>query len=223
MTPITALGSRYGIQGALGRSVKRAAADTSWWLAGGISADNCIAAYQAKGAASYAASLVNLANEGTYDLTTTVDPAWSADTGWTFGTGTYRYLYAGFSMTTQDLTIASRSNLIDYGDSGLGRIWSSNNNALRQYTSTFVNSSSVSETATGSHIFILAGLELYTDGSKTDSLSSGSVVTGSSMIIGNSSTAGTRTINGTIQAIAFYNTTITGAQVSALNTAMAAL
>jgi hypothetical protein len=31
MTPITALGSRYGIQGALGRSVKRAAAGGGWW------------------------------------------------------------------------------------------------------------------------------------------------------------------------------------------------
>lgn len=199
------------------------AAATSWWLAGGISAANCIAAYQAKGAASYAASKVNLAGDDTYDLTTSTDPAWAADTGWTFGTGTGRYLLAGFSMTTQDLTIASRSNLTDYGDAGLGRLWSSNNNALRQYESTFINSSSASEATIGEHIFILAGLELYKDGSKTDNLASGSTTTCGSMCIGNANHAGARGINGTIQAIAFYNTTITGAQISALNTAMAAL
>jgi hypothetical protein len=83
MTPITALGSRYGIQGALGRSVKRAAA-TSWWLAGGISASDCIAAYQPKGAASYAASLININNPGTRNLTNTgIDPSWDATNGWT--------------------------------------------------------------------------------------------------------------------------------------------
>ncbi len=42
-------------------------AEIPWWLAGGIPAENCIAAYQPKGAASYAASKVNLANPGTYD------------------------------------------------------------------------------------------------------------------------------------------------------------
>lgn len=60
MTPITALGSRYGIQGALGRSVKRASGGGGWWdLNGTIT--GCVAAYQPKGAASYAASKVNLA------------------------------------------------------------------------------------------------------------------------------------------------------------------
>ena len=83
--PITALGSRYGIQGALGRSVKRAAAGGSWWdLNGTIT--SCVVAYQPKGSASYAASLENLANSGTY--TTKVDgyddPTWNATDGWIF-------------------------------------------------------------------------------------------------------------------------------------------
>lgn len=59
-----------------------AAAASSWWLAGGIAAANCIAAYQPKGAASYAASKVNLANPGTYDATDgDAYPTWDAS-GW---------------------------------------------------------------------------------------------------------------------------------------------
>lgn len=63
-----------------------------WWnLDGTIS--TCVAAYQAIGAASYAASLVNLFNPGTYDLTTASgkDPSWNVSTGWT-GNGTDQYL-----------------------------------------------------------------------------------------------------------------------------------
>lgn len=71
------------------------AAPVIWWLEGSISAANCIAAYQPKGAASYAASKVNLANPGTYDA---VDgaayPSWGASTGWT-GNGTSQYIDTG--------------------------------------------------------------------------------------------------------------------------------
>lgn len=61
-----------------------------WWEVAGRT---CVAAYQPKGAASYAASLVNLANPGTYDATEGVAPTWDAATGWTFN-GT-QYLKTG--------------------------------------------------------------------------------------------------------------------------------
>lgn len=53
-----------------------------WWLAGQIGAGNCVAAYRAKGAASYMASKVNLANPGTYDAYEGVQPSWNAEDGW---------------------------------------------------------------------------------------------------------------------------------------------
>lgn len=53
-----------------------------WWLSGGIPSSYVVAAYQAKGAASLAASYVNLANPGTYDLTPGSAPGWSAAAGW---------------------------------------------------------------------------------------------------------------------------------------------
>ena len=72
----------------------KASGAVDWWLAGGISAANCIAAYQAKGAASLAASYVNLANPGTYDAAPGVAPTWVSGTGWTFN-GSNQYLETG--------------------------------------------------------------------------------------------------------------------------------
>lgn len=61
----------------------RGGAAPAWWPAG------TIIAYQAKGAASLAASYVNLANPGTYDGTTAAAPSFDAATGWTFNGSTY--------------------------------------------------------------------------------------------------------------------------------------
>lgn len=57
--------------------------DKPWWLAGGVAAGSCLVAYQPKGAESYAASKVNLANPGKYDAVEGVAPTWAKDTGWT--------------------------------------------------------------------------------------------------------------------------------------------
>ena len=56
-----------------------------WYLSGGVTPANCIAVYQAKGAASYAASLVNLKTPGTCDLTETNGAVtWDAVNGFQF-------------------------------------------------------------------------------------------------------------------------------------------
>ena len=60
-----------------------ASTTTPWYLAGGVSAPQ--AAYQAKGAASLAASYVNLANPGTNNASPSgTEPAFSTANGWTF-------------------------------------------------------------------------------------------------------------------------------------------
>jgi hypothetical protein len=71
---------------------------SAWYLAGGVDPANCIAAYQAKGAASYAASKVNLANPGTWDLSEIIAPTWNALTGWTFD-GATTLLDTGLTLT----------------------------------------------------------------------------------------------------------------------------
>ena len=56
---------------------------TNWWYPAGIST-GCIGAYQAKGAANLAASQVNLANPGTYDLTLGGGGPTLSGNGWVF-------------------------------------------------------------------------------------------------------------------------------------------
>lgn len=54
-----------------------------WWLTDTVEAGDVIGAWQAKAADDYAASLVNLNNPGTQDLTEVVGTVpWSAEAGW---------------------------------------------------------------------------------------------------------------------------------------------
>lgn len=56
---------------------------SAWWLSGGIAAANCVAAYQPKGAADLAASLVNLTGNTTYNAVVIKTPLFATATGWT--------------------------------------------------------------------------------------------------------------------------------------------
>lgn len=68
-----------------------------WWVVAG---KTCVAAYQPKGAASLAASYVNLANPGTYDAYAGVAPTWGAATGWGKSTGENWYLKTDLVVST---------------------------------------------------------------------------------------------------------------------------
>lgn len=84
-----------------------AAAAAPWWLSGGITAANCIAAYQPIGAADLATSYINLANPGTNNATPGTAPAWDATNGWKFN-GTSHYLTTGVSPTIQVWSVLIR-------------------------------------------------------------------------------------------------------------------
>lgn len=68
-----------------------------WYLAGGVALANAVAVYQPIGAASLAASYVNLANPGTYDAAPGVAPTWAGASGWVFN-GTSQYLRVGAAV-----------------------------------------------------------------------------------------------------------------------------
>lgn len=71
----------------------------SWWdLDGGLT--GCLAAYQAKGAESEAASYVNLVNSGTHALSQPAAyPSWSAENGWDYSATGLRYLTIAGTMS----------------------------------------------------------------------------------------------------------------------------
>lgn len=82
----------------------RAAGLAPWYRAGGAPVP--VIAYQPKGAASLAASYVNLANPGTYDATPVGTPTFAAATGWTFPSA---YLTTGYAPPgTQTITMLVR-------------------------------------------------------------------------------------------------------------------
>lgn len=55
----------------------------NWWLAGGVSSSNVVAAYQPLGATDYSSSKINIANPGTYNITeATGTPGWTTTEGW---------------------------------------------------------------------------------------------------------------------------------------------
>jgi hypothetical protein len=69
---------------------------TNAWWAGGGAGSIVYQAQQPEGAASYAASKVNLPNPGTHDVTDGDTPAWDATNGWILTAGENHYLITDF-------------------------------------------------------------------------------------------------------------------------------
>jgi hypothetical protein len=219
----------------LSTPVMHAGGAAPWYLSGGIAAENCIAAYAAKGAASQAASYVNLANPGTYDLTApTAAPTWDADLGWTFN-GSTQYLATGITFAT---TVGpSRTIIIRFDNvtgatgyiaggwlgAGNGLIFSPNRASARKYYngSTLLNVAATS----ASGVIAVAGNTAYIDGVSDGTITTGNYSQTISIYIGadwqNSGTPPVHTyFAGRIQAVAIYNTALSLAQVEAVTAAM---
>lgn len=87
----------------------------AWWAATGI-ANLCVAAYQAKNRDSLANSYINLKNPGTFNLTLGSAPSWNSATGWTFD-GIGQYLRTGVVPTKQQDTTVTRVTSLTQGNS----------------------------------------------------------------------------------------------------------
>jgi hypothetical protein len=209
------------------------AALVPWYLAGGIPAANCVAAYAAIGAGSQALSYVNLANPGTYDLTAPVAaPTWDAGTGWKFN-GTTQYLAtgitpaAGWSWMVR-YTVGAADNKCILGFMGLAYnypwfcAWNKRYNGFVAW----MNGDSIDEgvaPASGDHVEVATPTKGYLDNNtpSTDSFNNSFAGTPYIITIGclNKANASVESyFNGYVKAIAFYNTAIDSA-VGALITA----
>jgi hypothetical protein len=229
-----ALGSRYGIS-PLGRGVIRPASG-GWWLSGGIAAANCIAAYQPKGAADYAASLVNLANTGTYNATGFNTPGWNATDGWILvGYSPFKYMRTGITSFTTGWSIVARLK-----STGSNRLFGVQNaeNKTKQSAFNFSNGkllwaldSILYGTDTSgtkdAHLAIL-GNKGYLNGTLDGTGTDAADYSGVDFQIGGYNKNGTADgfaagITEYVYSFAIYNTVITTAQLAALVTAMNAL
>lgn len=205
--------------------VARATVNT-WWLSGGISSGDCFGAWQAIGAASLAASYVNLANPGTNDLTVGSAPSFDAATGWTFN-GSSNYLISALKPTPTISVIVRFSDVSGDGAllGSLNNYWFGFRPNLAGTTTAFyhnVRTDFGGQTLSGT--IANAGAEGFTNGSSVGALSSGGSAESTYYLhIGRYYGAEDRYLNGKIQAVAFYSTTLTSSQISALHTAMMAL
>lgn len=205
-----------------------------WYLAGDIAPENCVAAYQAVGAESQAASYVNLANPGTHNLTATGAIAWGADTGWDW-TGTGQYLTSTVSSALKPVTVlvrctpaATNSMPLWAGAASSGTFEFRLNQADLQLLSqnvALIGASAgdyvvantdavygVSYAGNGAYGLYVNGV-LVASGTNDKTLTSGNTRIGYEA-------AGSVTYDGTIASVAVYNRVLTGDEVAAVSQAM---
>lgn len=104
-----------------------------WWLSAGLAP---VGAYAAKGAASLAASYVNLANPGTHDLTVGVAPTWDAVNGWNFTSGS-QYLDTSIvpdNDQTMTMMVMFSNGSITGGSRGLAGAFHASNRYFGLYS-----------------------------------------------------------------------------------------
>ena len=204
-----------------------------WYLSGGISAANCVAAYAAKGAASLAASYSNLNNPGTNDLTVGVAPTWDATNGLKFN-GANQYLIAP-TQTTSDWSMLMRfsnktrtsTELLCGAISGGNRGMEIGFDVVTGDTAFYGNGGSpymeVSPRITNGVIGI-SNKTVYRNGSAEGTLGAGAGVPGIPIYLGAVNASGA-VLHGLFycQYYVLYNTEISAAQVLAVTNAMNAL
>jgi len=212
-----------------------------WWLSGGINPANCVAAYQAKGAANYEASKINLANPGTYNLAEIGGGSvnWANSTGWGGFVSLTRCLNTGVTPAL-NLTWSMFVRFSDYSTSNY-EVLAGYYNAKKSgflfgphYDNDMVSfhgnddytqiANNPPRIAYG--VYGFAGRIPYRNGS-AEANTFGTYAGNSPLTI----YIGARCLasgvgnyfSGNIQAVVVYNTTLTANQVAALSTAMAGI
>lgn len=209
-----------------------AVAGGGWWdLNGTIT--SCVAAYQPKGAASYAASKVNLTGNTDYDGTSSsTPPEWDTSTGWAFDLTKSTRIITGVAGVNTGWSV-----IIRYSNSeadglryvcgayyGMGGIYGDHGLVPSRYSKVYYGGSPKSP-GLMSGILAIAGTIGYRNGTEdldpVDVKHTGTVV----YCIGSSSNSGTYLsgYTGKVQAFALYNSVLTSTQIGNLTTAMAAL
>lgn len=228
-----------GITTHSGRKTLHAAAPANWWEVVG---KTCAAAHQAKGAASYAASKINLANSGTYDLSNgTAYPTWDTAIGWTLD-GSTQWLASACPANMKPVTYLARMTAAGVGvyqtvlgsQDGTGGIdyqvtTSNKMSMVKQYVVAIGNSTATISASTNYVVGVTysgAGAWAhYRDGSPDGSGTNDQTFTASrTLVVGGIYQSGfAQPFGGIIQAVAIYSDVLTAGEVATVSAAMAAL
>lgn len=204
-----------------------------WYTAGGAPVP--VAAYQPKRAASLAASYVNLANPGTYDVAPGTAPSFDTATGWTFN-GSTQYLttgvqpetgwtmlvrFSGFPLTGNNIICGSRTNAGTNSAYFLGAVDALGSNYMHYGHGQIVGTTP--RIAAG--VIGIAGAHGYRNG-VADGATIGAANDAFAVIfVGARNLAGSANMFSAcnVVALAIYNSTLTAGQIAAVSAAMAAL
>ena len=234
------IGLVLGGSGQVGRVLGQASAAPAadWWEVAG---QTCVVAYQPKGAADYAASLVNLANPGTYNATAGSAPSWASGTGWTFN-GSSHYLICSWVPANNNITSLIYYNYTGTGDdqtlfgfyksgapTGAIQLAIRNHSPIGMISyngAVYPTGTTVNSPVLTSGVYGFANKQPYRNGSPESTTinaasSSGFLTPYIGAADVDSSPAGY--LPGSIYAIVFYSTVLSGAEVATVSAAMAAL
>jgi hypothetical protein len=219
----------------LGARVWQAREVLPWWNIDGVTpAGVCVGAYQAKSAASYLASLVNLANPGTNDLIEGNGAVpWAAGTGWGFVAGNAQWFDTGLMPFSNWSVIIQFTNVATAGTTALFGVRDAPANYyltpnLIGLVARYTNGNDQNSGAPIlSGNLAIAGTQGYHDGIPDSAPMSGFVgAVTCSLYIGarhNCPASVGQHVTADIESIAIYNVTLTAPQVLARANAMAAL
>lgn len=206
-----------------------------------IDADLCVAAYTPMGATSQANSYDNNAAplngmaDGTHDLTVGSAPAWNVANGWTFD-GSANYLISDIEPVDFLDGASESSIIIRFSDmtlpaTGIGVVagyWDADGTSWLVGLDTGITGYWHCGAYTSNEIQALfttgfAGEQAYIDGIYATAMIGGGVIADYPVYIGRNGKNAGGFWGGKIQAMAIYQTILTGQQMSALHIAIMAL
>lgn len=205
-----------------------------WYLVGGISASNCVAAYRAKGAPDLATSYVNLANPGTNNAAPGVAPTFAAATGWTFN-GTTQYLDTGITPIATTSMLVRFSGATLSGNRVIIGVWHTttrrlymdiNNGSTTRGYVRGTNSRTSAGAAATSGVIGIAGVNTYWNGAVDTAAIADSflAISGTTYIgaLNDIATAGGPNYftAANVQAVAVYSVVLSAAQMAAVTAEM---
>ena len=202
----------------------------SWWQ---VTGKTCVAAYQPIGAASLAASYINLANPGTYDAAPGVAPTWASLTGWAFVASQYLKTgvvpASGYSILVRfmDSTASGDNYLAGCTNSSGNEFWVTHRFiglGCNYANGTRLGAVLPNET---SGVLAFAGSIAYRNGVAEAGSMLGTYTITRDIYIGGLNTGPGgfygKYLNTKICAIAIYSDTLTAGEVATVSAAMAAL
>jgi hypothetical protein len=203
-----------------------------WYLSGGITKSSCVASYKAKGATNLVTSLINLVSPGDFNLVSDTLPTWNSTDGWIFNGDDGTYLDTGIIPVTvgqvwsmlarfsnAKLETSTSQVVGKPSEGGIGRFYIAPNRTT--YGVLYANGDMESKTPGMTNgVLAIAGNKGYRNGNLDATIATADGTSTLPIKIGYVDWDDWPGYTGNVQAVAIYNTILSGAQILAVSNAM---